>query len=211
MFSQVLSESRLVAIVRLDCLDQADRIVETLLGAGVRCIELTLTNRTAPVWVSRLVSENASFRTGQAYLGIGSVRSLDEAKLVLDAGCQFVVTPIMRPEVIGRCVEAKVPIACGAYTPTEIATAWECGADLVKVFPAKGLGPGYIKDLLAPMPYLKLMPTGGIDAKNARDYLSAGALAVGVGGTLCSPSLVEQGDWESIRKAAVSIVHACRE
>jgi 2-dehydro-3-deoxyphosphogluconate aldolase/(4S)-4-hydroxy-2-oxoglutarate aldolase len=192
-------------------LDQADRIVETLLGAGVRCIELTLTNRAAPVWVSRLVAENASFRTGQAYLGIGSVRSLDEAKLVLDAGCQFVVTPIMQPEVIGRCVEAKVPIACGAYTPTEIATAWECGADFVKVFPARGLGPGYIKDLLAPMPYLKLIPTGGIDAKNARDYLSAGAMAVGVGGNLCSLALVEQGDWHAIHQIASSTVQACRE
>ncbi len=211
MFSEVLSESRLVAILRLDCLDQAPRIVETLLDAGVRCIEFTLTNRKALSWVSRLVSEHPSFRTGHAFLGMGSVRNVDEAQTVLDAGAQFVVTPIMQPEVIRRCVEAKVPIACGAYTPTEIATAWDSGAQFVKVFPARGLGPNYIKDLLAPMPYLKLMPTGGIDAKNARDYLSAGALAVGVGGTLCSPSLVEQGDWESIRNAALSIVHACRE
>jgi 2-dehydro-3-deoxyphosphogluconate aldolase/(4S)-4-hydroxy-2-oxoglutarate aldolase len=211
MFSQVLSESRLVAILRLDCLDQADRIVDTLLEAGVRCIELTLTNRNAPACVSRLVAQNSSFRTGQAYLGIGSVRNLEEAKWVLDAGCQFVVTPIMQPEVIRRCVEAKVPIACGAYTPTEIAMAWECGADVVKVFPARGLGPSYIKDLLAPMPYLKLMPTGGIDAKNAGDYLRAGATAVGVGGNLCSAALVEQGDWQAIHQNALSTVQACRE
>ena len=210
MFREVLSESRLVAILRLDCLDQAPRIVETLLEAGVRCIEFTLTNRKSPVWVSRLVKEHPSFRTGQAFLGMGSVRNLEEAKLVLDSGAQFVVTPIMQPEVIRRCVESKVPIASGAYSPTEIAMAWECGSDFVKVFPARGLGPGYIKDVLAPMPYLKLMPTGGIDAKNARDYLSAGAVAVGVGGTLCSPALVEKGDWESIHAAAVSIVQACR-
>ena len=89
--------------------------------------------------------------------------------------------------------------------------AWDCGADMVKVFPARGLGPGYIKDLLAPMPYLKLMPTGGIDAKNAGDYLRAGAMAVGVGGNLCSAALVEQGDWQAIRQNASSTVQACRE
>lgn len=211
MFSEVLSEARLVAILRLDCLDQAPRIVETLLDAGVRCIEFTLTNRKAPAWVSRLVQEVPSFRTGHAFLGMGSVRNLDEAKLVLDSGAQFVVTPIMQPEVIRRCVEAKVPISCGAYTPTEIATAWEMGSDFVKVFPVRGLGPSFIKDILAPMPYLKLMPTGGIDSKNAGDYLAAGAVAVGVGGTLCSPVLVEQGDWESIHRAAASIVQACRQ
>jgi 2-dehydro-3-deoxyphosphogluconate aldolase/(4S)-4-hydroxy-2-oxoglutarate aldolase len=142
---------------------------------------------------------------------MGSVRNLEEAKMVLGSGAQFVVTPIMQPEVIRCCVEAKIPIACGAYTPTEIAKAWDCGADLVKVFPVRGLGPNYIKDVLAPMPHLKLMPTGGIDSKNARDYLAAGAVAVGVGGTLCSPALVEQGDWGAIHKAASSIVHACRE
>jgi 2-dehydro-3-deoxyphosphogluconate aldolase/(4S)-4-hydroxy-2-oxoglutarate aldolase len=211
MFSAVLSESRLVAILRLDCLDQAPRLVETLLDAGVRCIEFTLTNRKAPLWISRLVEEIPNFRTGQAFLGIGSVRNVDEAKLVLDSGAQFVVTPIMQPEVIRRCVEAKVPLACGAYTPTEIATAWELGSDFVKVFPARGLGPSYIKDLLAPMPYLKLIPTGGIDAKNAPAYLAAGALAVGVGGTLCSPVLIDQGDWESIHRQAASLVQACRQ
>lgn len=211
MFKDVLVESRLVAILRLDCLDQAPRIVDTLLDAGVRCIEFTLTNRKAPGWVSRLVSEHPSFRNGHAYLGMGSVRSLDEAKLVIDSGAQFVVTPIMQPEVIRRCVESKVPIACGAYTPTEIATAWDSGADLVKVFPVRGLGPSYIKDVLAPMPHLKLMPTGGIDSRNAREYLAAGASAVGVGGTLCSPALIDQGDWESIRKAALEVVQSCRD
>lgn len=211
MFNEVVSESRLVAILRLDCLDQAPRLVDTLLQAGVRCIEFTLTNRKAPGWVSKLVTEHPSFRTGQAFLGMGSVRNADEAKLVLDSGAQFVVTPVMQPEVIRLCNQAKVPIACGAYTPTEIANAWECGADIVKVFPARGLGPGYIKDILAPMPYLKLMPTGGIDSKNAGEYLAAGALAVGVGGTLCSATSVENGDWDSIHKAALAIVQSCRE
>jgi len=210
MFLDVVSESKLVAILRLESLDQADRLVDTLLDAGVRCIEFTLTNRKAPAWVSKLVSEHPSFRTGQAYLGIGSVRTLEEAKLVLDSGTQFVVTPITVPAVIDECFRRNVPIACGAFTPTEIAQAWEHGANIVKVFPARGLGPNYIRDVLAPMPYLKLMPTGGIDASNAADYIHAGAVAVGVGGKLCSAMHVEQGNWGAIRQAAVDVVQACR-
>ena len=211
MFLDVVTESRCVAIVRLDCLDQADRIVDELLNAGIRCIEFTLTNRKAPACVSRLVESHSAFRAGQAFLGMGSVRNEEEARIVLDCGAQFIVTPIMQSKVIARCVEAKVPIACGAYTPTEIAQAWDAGADLVKVFPIRGLGPSYIRDVLAPMPYLRLMPTGGIDASNAGAYLAAGAVAVGVGGTLCSPKLVELGDWQGIHDAAAGVVRACRE
>jgi 2-dehydro-3-deoxyphosphogluconate aldolase/(4S)-4-hydroxy-2-oxoglutarate aldolase len=210
MFSEVLADAKLVAIVRLDSLEHADQLVDTLLEAGVRCIEFTLTNRKAPEVVAKLVQHHPSFRTGQAFLGIGSVRTLDEAKLVLDAGSQFVVTPITVPQVIQTCVERKIPIACGAFTPTEIATAWELGANLVKVFPARGLGPNYIRDVLAPMPFLKLMPTGGIDANNAADYLNAGATAVGVGGKICSATLIEERNWDEIRTLASQLVQACR-
>lgn len=210
MFSQVVADAKLVAIIRLDSLDHADRLVDTLLEAGVRCIEFTLTNRKAPEVVSKLVQNHPSFRTGQAFIGIGSVRNLEEVKLVLDSGSQFVVTPITVPAVIQACVKHKVPIASGAYTPTEIASAWEYGANIVKVFPARELGPNYIRDVLAPMPYLKLMPTGGVDASNASEYLNAGAVAVGVGGKICSATLIEERNWEKIRSIASDLVQACR-
>ncbi|MBM3966364.1 MAG: bifunctional 4-hydroxy-2-oxoglutarate aldolase/2-dehydro-3-deoxy-phosphogluconate aldolase [Planctomycetes bacterium] len=206
---ELIQKSRLVAIIRLERLDHAQELVHVLLEAGVRCLEFTLTNPDAPRWIHRLLTEDKRFENGDACIGVGSVRNVDEARLVLDAGAQFVVTPITSVKVIEVCVERKVPIASGAFTPTEIATAWDAGANIVKVFPARVLGPGYIRDVLAPLPYIQLMPTGGIDTTNAGDYLSAGAIAVGVGGQLCPVKLVENKDWDTILHSAKRIVDAC--
>lgn len=209
MFTDLILTHRLVAILRLDSLDHVEPLVDVLLDAGVRCLELTLTNPQAPMWVERLLRSNPRFRNGEASLGIGSVRTAEEAKRVLEAGAQFVVTPIVATEAIRLCVERGVPIGAGAYTPTEIAMAWESGASIVKVFPARSLGPGYMRDVLAPMPHLKLMPTGGIDATNAAEYLRTGAVAVGIGGQLCPQALVDRREWDTIHSAALSIVAAC--
>jgi len=206
---ELIKKSRLVAIIRLERLDHAQELVNVLLDAGVRCLEFTLTNPDAPRWIRRLLDEDKRFENGEACIGVGSVRNVEEAKLVLDAGAQFVVTPITSVKVIEVCVQRKVPIASGAFTPTEIATAWDAGANIVKVFPARVLGPGYIRDVLAPLPYLPLMPTGGIDASNAGEYLRAGAIAVGVGGQLCPANLVEKKDWDTILQSAKRIVEAC--
>lgn len=206
---ELIQKSRLVAIIRLERLDHAQELVNVLLDAGVRCLEFTLTNPDAPKWLRRLLIEDKRFENGEACIGVGSVRNVEEARLVLDAGAQFVVTPITSVKVIEVCVERKVPIASGAFTPTEIATAWDAGANIVKVFPARVLGPGYIRDVLAPLPYIQLMPTGGIDASNAGDYLRSGAIAVGVGGQLCPVNLVETKDWGTILHSAKRIVDAC--
>ena len=206
---ELIKKSRLVAIIRLERLDHAQELVNVLLDAGVRCLEFTLTNPDAPRWIRRLLDEDKRFENGEACIGVGSVRNVEEAKLVLDAGAQFVVTPITSVKVIEVCVQREVPIASGAFTPTEIATAWDAGANIVKVFPARVLGPGYIRDVLAPLPYLPLMPTGGIDASNAGEYLRAGAIAVGVGGQLCPANLVEKKDWDTILQSAKRIVEAC--
>ena len=164
---------------------------------------------TVNIIIPLFKNEDKRFENGEACIGVGSVRNVEEAKLVLDAGAQFVVTPITSVQVIEVCVQRKVPIASGAFTPTEIATAWDAGANIVKVFPARVLGPGYIRDVLAPLPYLPLMPTGGIDASNAGEYLRAGAIAVGVGGQLCPANLVEKKDWDTILQSAKRIVEAC--
>lgn len=206
--SDLLFQSRLVAIVRLERLDRAPELITTLLDAGVRCVELTLTNPEAPHWIDRLRSTERRFATGEAALGLGSVRNVKEAQQAIDCGAQFVVTPILSLPVIEACGQRSMPIASGAYTPTEIATAWDAGATLVKVFPVRSLGSTFVRDVLAPMPYLKLMPTGGVDANNAREYLQAGAACVGVGGSLCRADWVEDGKWESLRNAAELIVRA---
>jgi len=204
----LLFESRIVAIIRLSRLERASELVRTLLDAGIRCIEFTLTNPDTPSWVGRLRDEEPRFRSGEACVGLGSVRNVGEAELAIGAGAQFLVTPIASRPIVDASRNAGVPIIAGAYSPTEIASMWESGADLVKVFPVRTLGPGYIRDVLAPMPYLKLVPTGGIDASNARDYLDAGATAIGVGGSMCRADWVDACRWDLIHQAASQLVQS---
>lgn len=205
----LLLKARLVAIVRLDDLTLADQIVGTLVGAGVTAIEFTLTNADAPRVVQSL-RQNASFDRHGVLIGLGSVRTMDEAKLAVDCGSQFVVSPITSIAIIEYCKRNHVGVCPGAMTPTEIATAWDAGADIVKVFPVKALGPGYIRDVLAPMPYLKLMPTGGVDLNNVEKYFEAGATAVGIGSQLLDPAAIRSQDWNRIGDLASQYVAACR-
>ncbi len=208
---ELIFKSRIVAIVRLDDLKRSKELVSTLLDAGIRCIEFTLTNPETPFWIERLLAEEPRFQDATACLGLGSVRKVSEAELAVRCGAQFVVTPIASGSIVKVCKEHGVPIAAGAYSPTEISAMWDAGADLVKVFPIKHLGPSYLRDVLAPMPYLKLLPTGGIDFTNAREYLRSGAAAVGVGGSLCRADWVDQGRWDAVREAATQLVQSVSE
>jgi 2-dehydro-3-deoxyphosphogluconate aldolase / (4S)-4-hydroxy-2-oxoglutarate aldolase len=204
-----LLNARLVAIVRQDDLSNSEQLALTLLEAGVTAIEFTLTNADAPNAIRKLRKKEAFASTGSALIGLGSVRTLDEAKLAVESGAQFVVSPITSITIIEYCKQNGIGVCPGAFTPTEIAMAWEAGADIVKVFPARSLGPNFIRDVLAPMPYLKLMPTGGIDLNNIQSYFQAGALAVGIGSQLLDPIAIRDHDWARIRTLAQSYVTAC--
>lgn len=208
MTIKTILDARLVAILRLDDLSVAELITEALFEAGVRALEFTLTNPDAPAVVRKMRDENQS-SAQKTVIGIGSVRSLEEAKLAIDSGAQFIVSPITSVQIIDYCKQNKVAVCPGAYTPTEIATCWDAGADIVKVFPAKTLGPGYIKDVLAPMPYLKLMPTGGVDLKNIASFFAAGAVAVGIGSQLLDPVIIQNKDWGKLTQIASEYVKAC--
>ena len=210
MTNHLILRSRLVAIVRLDDLSAAQRIAESLIEAGICALEFTLTNADAPSAVKSLRETNRAILDGKAVIGLGSVRSLDEAKVAIDSGAQFVVSPITSIDVINHCKQNKVIVCPGAYTPTEIAMGWDVGADIIKVFPARALGPSYIRDVLAPMPYLKLMPTGGVDLKNIPSYFEAGAVAVGIGTQLLDPTAIANHDWAAISTMAQKYVTACR-
>jgi 2-dehydro-3-deoxyphosphogluconate aldolase / (4S)-4-hydroxy-2-oxoglutarate aldolase len=202
--------ARLVAILRLDDLSTAGAISESLFNAGVQALEFTLTNSNTPEVVGKLRSESLSIRSGASVIGIGSVRSLEEAKIAIDAGAQFVVSPITSVPIIDYCKQNKIIVCPGAYTPTEIAISWDAGADIVKVFPARNLGYHYIRDVLAPMPYLKLMPTGGVDLNNIPAYFAAGAAAVGIGSQLLDPVAIQERDWDRIATTAALYVQACK-
>ena len=202
--------ARLVAILRLDDLSTAVPIAESLFNAGIQALEFTLTNASTPSVVQNLRNECPTISSGSAVIGIGSVRSLEEAKLAIDSGAQFVVSPITSLSIIDFCKQNKIVVCPGAYTPTEIAMSWDAGADIVKVFPARNLGANYIRDVLAPMPYLKLMPTGGVDLKNIASYFNAGAVAVGIGSQLLDPDAIRRHDWDNLSQTASQYVQACK-
>lgn len=191
---------RIVAIVRLENYDSAVEVAQALREGGITVVEFTLTGTGA----SRAVSACRAALGDSMLVGVGTVLDAAAADETIDAGAQFVVTPALRPAVIGASRARGVPVLCGALTPSEALAAHELGAAMVKIFPARAFGPSYIKDLLAPLPFLRLVPTGGISAENARAYLSAGAVAVGIGGNLVSAQAVAARDWGAISGAAAA-------
>jgi 2-dehydro-3-deoxyphosphogluconate aldolase / (4S)-4-hydroxy-2-oxoglutarate aldolase len=201
-----LSQGRIVAVIRLEQYDQALHVAEALLEGGITAIEFTLTGAGA----LEAISETRAALGDRMRIGVGTVLDSRAAESAIAAGAQFAVTPVVRPAVIDVCRARDVPVLCGALTPTEVLTAHEAGADMIKIFPARVVGPQYLRDLLAPLPGLQLVPTGGIDASNARAYLDAGAVAVGIGGRLVSPPAVASRDWNQITVAARACVESIR-
>lgn len=201
-----ITATGIVAIVRLEHYDQALEIARALLAGGISVIEFTLTGQGA----LHAIAATREACGESAKIGVGTVLDPRMATEAIAAGAQFVVTPVMRVNVIETCRAGGVPILCGAFTPTEALTAHEAGAESVKIFPARLGGPLYIRDLLAPLPQLRLVPTGGINVENARAYREAGAVAVGVGGNLIPGQAVSSGDWEQITTKARSYVEALK-
>ena len=193
-----INRHKIVAIVRLDDLSAAQHISTALIEGGIRAIEFTLTNPEAVSTIAdmrRLVDDSVA-------IGAGSVISPDQVRAVADAGAQFVVSPVSKQDVIEACLASDLPAMPGAFTPSEIQQAWEWGASVVKVFPANHLGKRYIKDVKAPLPHLRLMPTGGVNADNLREFLDLGAFAVGVGSSLINNEAVADRDWDRLRENA---------
>ena len=141
-------------------------------------------------------------------MGVGTVLDTETCRAALLAGAQFVVTPVMKPDVIALCNRYSVPIVAGAYTPTEALTAHEAGADFIKIFPADGLGPGYIKALKAPLPQLQIIPTGGVDVDTAGEFIKAGCAAVAAGGSLVGKDVLKSRDWAKLTETARAFVRA---
>src|SRR5881392_1996103 len=173
-------------------------VVDAMAEGGVRALEVTM---TVPRAVD-MIRELAPTLPPGFLLGAGTVIDAATARAVIDAGASFVVSPVFRPDVVAACHERDVPAMPGCFTPTEILAAHECGADIIKVFPATALGPQYIKDVRAPLPQLKLMPTGGVTLDNAGDWIRAGAVAVGVGSALLDSAAIDSGRFEVIAQNA---------
>lgn len=198
---RAVEASGVVAVVRLEDLSAAVHVARALADGGVRGIEFTFTNpkAAAAITAAREALGDA------AIVGAGSVLDAETARIAILAGAQFVVTPVTRVETIQLCTRYGVPIMSGAFTPTEILTAWEAGSAMVKVFPATALGPGYLKDVRGPLPQIKLIPTGGVSVDNAGDFIRAGASAVALGSALVDPKLVAAGAWDELTARAQAI------
>lgn len=184
-----------VGILRNIARKQTEIISELYLEAGLSSLEVTMNSKDA----TKIISSLAKGLGEQLNIGAGTVCTLEDLEKALDVGAQFIVTPIMDEGVIRECVRRKVPVFAGAYTPTEIYKTWHLGASMVKVFPASQLGPAYIKEVLAPLNHVKLMPTGGISIHNFSDFLKAGACGLGMGSQLIPGHLVESEQWAELR------------
>jgi len=176
-----------VAVIRLKDPARLRAVVDAMMEGGVRALEVTMTVPRA----IELIRELAPALPAGFLLGAGTVIDPVTARAVIDAGASFVVSPVFRPDVIAACHERDVPAMPGCFSPTEILAAHECGADIVKVFPATMLGPQFIKDVRAPLPQVKLMPTGGVTLDNAGDWIRAGAVAVGLGSALLDVAAID--------------------
>lgn len=177
---QKLIHGGAVAVVRMGDSKKLMKVAEAILKGGVSAVEITMTTPNA-----LKVIEEATKELGKdVQIGVGSVLDAETARLAIDAGATYVVSPIFKAEIIQTAHSHDVPAMPGAFSPTEILLAHEVGADIVKVFPADVVGMDFFKAVLAPMPHLRLMPTGGVTLTNAGDWLIAGACAVGVGSAL---------------------------
>jgi 2-dehydro-3-deoxyphosphogluconate aldolase/(4S)-4-hydroxy-2-oxoglutarate aldolase len=211
---QQIAESGVVAVVRVDSEDEAIGATRALLKGGVRCIEITFTVPDAAKVIARVAEENqkGNFESpeGSLVLGAGTVTDTVQAQMAVEAGARYFVSPCVVPEVIETAQSLGVAMLPGAFTPTEVFNAFQLGGDIIKVFPATRLGPSYIKDLRAPLPHIPLLPTGGVDAANAGEWIKAGAVALGVGGKLVDRAAIKAGNWDEITNRAQELIRAVR-
>ena len=199
---RAIEQFGIVAVIRLKDPARVRGVVDALAAGGVRALEVTM---TVPRAVD-LIRELAPTMPDGFLLGAGTVTDAATARAVIDAGAAFIVGPVFRPDVIAACHDRDVPAIPGCFSPTEILAAHEAGADLVKVFPATALGPTFIRDVRAPLPQVKLMPTGGVTIENAGEWIRAGAAAVGVGSALLDNKAIDSGRFEVITANAQRVV-----
>ena len=200
----------IVAVIRAPQSDQLVDVAQALADGGVTTVEITMSVPDA----LEVIQEVRQVLGDQILLGAGTVLDAETARAVMLAGAEFIVAPTLNLDVIRLCRRYDKLVIPGAFTPTEILTAWEAGADIVKVFPADVVGPAFFKALRGPLPQIRLMPTGGVDLDTAADFLKAGACCLGIGGQLVEPKAVAERNFDRIRNLArqyVSIVQQTRQ
>jgi len=199
--SQIISTG-VVAVIRLKDTQRLLKVIEAVRLGGVKSIEITMTVPGAIEIISQLTKSAPS----DVLIGAGTVTDRETASRVINAGARFVVGPILNLDIIKLCGELDTPVMPGCYSPTEIFSAWNAGADIVKVFPATSLGPKYLRDLRGPFPELRLMPTGGVTVDNVGEWIAAGAVAVGIGSDLLDKKAIDEERFEVLTEKSRRMV-----
>ncbi len=192
----------IIAVVRARSLKQARPLSEALLAGGVTAIEITMTTPDA----IEAIRETSAALGQKALIGVGTVLDSKTAQQAIDAGAQFVVTPVLKPEIVPIAHGAGKPVMLGSYSPTEAQEAHSSGCDFVKLFPADGLGASYIKAIRAPLPHLKIVPTGGVNLDTMESFLKAGCVALGVGSSMITKDILDNNDWTKLTANAKAFV-----
>jgi len=202
--------SGVVAVIRAPSGELLADVAQSLLAGGVEAMEVTFTVPGA----ARVLEKVADLLGDKVVLGAGTVLDPETARTAILAGAEFLVAPTVNLPTIELCLRYGKVMMPGALTPTEIITAWQAGADVVKIFPSELTGPGYLKAIRAPLPQVRLMPTGGVNLQTAADFLRAGACALGIGGSLVEPKAIANRDFariESLARQYVEIVRQVRQ
>ena len=193
-----LVDAGLVAIVRVSRPELALPLAKALVAGGIRAVELTMSIPNALEAVRTIDRELGD----KILLGVGTVIDDDTCRAAIDAGAKYVISPITRPSLVAAAHALDRPVMLGAYTPTEAQAAHEAGSDFVKIFPADTLGPSYIQSLLAPLPHLKIVPTGGVNLDTMEAYLAAGSAALGTGSALLKKEIIAGENWGELERLA---------
>ncbi len=197
----------IVAIIRANSSEELIDVAAAIKEGGVDIIEVTMTTPNA----LQVINEVSQKYGDEVLVGVGSVLDAETARAAILAGAEFVVSPVVKLDVIELCNRYSKVVMPGTFTPTEILTAWENGADYVKVFPVSQVGPGYIKAVKAPLPQISLIPTGGVNVDNAGEFIKAGATALGVGGSLVDKKVIAEKRFEVLTERAHQLVEEVKK
>ena len=210
---ETVRQRKIVAIVRGLKPEYLLRLGHAFEEGGIGLMEVTYDQRAPETWseTARAIEAVAKEFGDRVMAGAGTVISPEQVRMTYNAGGHYLVTPTTQPEIIRLGKELGLGLFPGALTPTEILTAYEAGADAVKVFPASVLGPGYIRAVRAPLSHIPLMAVGGVNEKNAADYMSAGCVGLGVGGNLVNKEWIRNGEWDRITALAKQFMKAVND
>ena len=199
-------DNKVIAVIRSKSKDNLMPFIDLIVESGINSIEITLTTPNALSVIKQL----KSYYKGSILIGAGTVTDLDSAKKALDAGAQYIVTPVLNMEVIDYVKKSRFPVISGAFSPTEIYNSFHAGSDMIKIFPANLLGIENFKSIQVIMPKLTLMPTGGISSENAREWLNAGADVLGIGTSLINDQIISNKDYDKLKSNSQKILESIK-